>query len=171
MELSKVIKGRKSIRHFNEQKLNKKEIEDILEHAILSPSAHNRQPWHYIVIENKTKKEEIADLLLSKTDASTTMTCEVIKKCQALILVFADITEEVMDIQSVGASIENMILRAYDLNIGSLWIGYIVKIEKELQEMFHNNKRLIAAVALGYTDTYPNQRPRKTLEEVTEWYE
>ena len=85
-------------------------------------------------------------------------------------MVFADIEDDVMDIQSVGACIENMILRATDLGIGSLWVGYIVKLEKELQKLFNKDKKLIAGVALGYTDTNPKERPRKTLEEVLEWY-
>lgn len=63
-----------------------------------------------------------------------------------------------------------MILRARDLDVASLWIGYIIKIESELQRKFSLEKRLIAAVALGYTDYFPSKRPRKTLNEVCSWY-
>ena len=71
--------------------------------------------------------------------------------------------------QAVGAAVENMVLRARDLDVASLWIGYILRIEKELQKEFSTDKRLICAVALGYTDHFPSKRPRKTLEEVSEW--
>lgn len=171
MELNETIKLRRSIRNFNEKKVPKEIIEEILQAGILAPSAHNRQPWNFYVIENKEKREEIASILLAKTDLSTQRTCDVIKSCSALILVFADITNELMDVQSVGACIENMVLQATDLGIGSLWIGYITNIEKELQKIFNTNQKLIAGIALGYTDAYPSPRPRKTLEEVTHWYE
>ena len=42
MELSKVIEERRSVRHYNDKKLDRKIIEDILNNAILAPSAHNR---------------------------------------------------------------------------------------------------------------------------------
>jgi nitroreductase len=170
MEFSEVINNRRSIRHYNDKEVSTKDITTILQSGILSPSAHNRQPWHFIVVRDKLKKEEIANILKEKTDVSTTLTCEVIENCSAIILVFADITDELMDTQSIGACIENMILQATDLKIGSLWIGYIVKIEKELQEMFNCNKKLMATIALGYSDIFPKPRPRKTLDEVTVWY-
>ena len=92
------------------------------------------------------------------------------RECSALILVFAKIENELMDIQSIGACIENMLLTATDLNIGSLWIGYIVSIESALQSMFNTSDKLVAAIALGHTDKIPKPRPRKTLEECSTWY-
>lgn len=170
MELSKVMEERRSVRHYNDKKLNRKTIIDILNYGIMAPSAHNRQPWHFIVVEDQVKKENIASVLECSSDDPFILTCNVIRECSALVLVFADITDEVMDVQSVGACIENIVLRARDLDVASLWIGYILRIEKELQREFSCNKKLIAAVALGYTDHYPSKRPRKTLEEVSEWY-
>lgn len=170
MELSKVLEERRSVRHYNQLELKKELIEDILNYAILSPSAHNRQPWHFIVIRNQDLKREIGDLLQNKMGDIAQVTSNVIRESQALILVFADITEEIMDIVSVGACIENMILRARDLDIASLWIGYILDIEEELKNKFALDKQLISAVALGYTDHFPSKRSRKELNEVSEWY-
>ena len=170
MELSKVMEERRSVRHFNDKQVDRKTIEDILNYAILAPSAHNRQPWHFVVVQDQMKKWDIALLLNDYSDKSVSTTCDVIRDCSALVLVFADIEDEVMDIQSVGACIENMILRARDLDVASLWIGYILEIEKELQKEFSLEKKLIAAVGLGYTDHFPSKRPRKMIEEVTEWW-
>lgn len=87
-----------------------------------------------------------------------------------MILVFATIENEIMDIESLGASIENMLLEATNINVGTLWIGYILEVEKELQKIFKTDKKLISAIALGHFDKNPKPRPRKTMEEVTEWY-
>lgn len=170
MEFSKVIEERRSVRHYNKKKLDKKTVLDILNYAIMAPSAHNKQPWYFVVVENQEKKEEIAKMLLQSSADPVQVTCDVIKDCGVLILVFADIQDTIMDVQSVGAAISNITLRARDLDVASLWIGYILKIEEQLQKKFNLNKKLIAAVALGYTDHFPSKRPRKTLEEVSEWY-
>lgn len=170
MELKQAIENRRSIRHYKEVDLKKEQIQDILNYGVLAPSAHNRNPWRFIVIhENKELKKEIADTLRNKSDVSTNLTCEVIDNCSALVLVYAEIEEELFDVQSVGACIENMLLRATDLGIASLWIGYILKIEEELKIKFETDKKLVAAIALGYSDVSPKPRPRKSLEEVTIW--
>lgn len=171
MELSAVIENRRSIRHYINKEISKETIKDILNYGILAPSAHNRQPWHFIVIhENMDLKNAIADRLYQKIGEKGELTCEAIKNSSALILVFADIEHATFDIQSVGACIENLILRAYDLGVSSLWIGYILEIEEELQKEFNTDKKLIAAVTLGYSEHNPKPRPRKNLEEVSTWY-
>lgn len=170
MELIEAIETRRSIRHFNDKKLEKEKIIEILKAGILSPSAMNRQPWYFIIVNKEDLKNEISKKLLKK-NLLAAQTCEVMKKCQSLILVFASIEKDLMDIQSVGGCIENMCLRATDLGVGSLWIGFIASIESDLQKMFDCNKKIIAALALGHMDKIPKPRPRKSLEEVSVWYE
>ena len=63
METLKVIQERKSIRSYTSQKLSKELIEDILNCGRLAPSAKNRQPWYFVVVE-KNIKNKIADLML-----------------------------------------------------------------------------------------------------------
>ena len=65
MELSQVILDRRSVRHFNDKKLDRGIIEDILEFAILAPSAHNKQPWHFVVVQDQEEKSKISLLLSS----------------------------------------------------------------------------------------------------------
>ncbi len=170
MEFKEVINKRRSIRHFNGKTLNDATIKEILESAIIAPSAKNKQPWHFIVIKDQLLKKEIGDMLEHKSNIDTKLTCDVIRECQSLVLVFGKIEDNIMDVVSIGAAIENMILEATNLGVGSLWIGFIRQIEQELKEKFKNDDTLISAVALGYFDTLPNPRPRKTLEEVSKWY-
>lgn len=169
MELETVIKNRRSIRHYNEKEIEKRDIEKILECGILAPSAKNRQPWHFIVIkEDKDLKNKIGNLLEGWLPEAS-LTSEVIKTSDTIIMIYADIENTILDVQSVGACIENMILKATDLEISSLWIGYTLKIEEELKELLNTDKTLIATLALGYSDAKPKPRPRKTLDSVTEW--
>jgi len=171
METFEAIKERRSIRHFNNLEVSVSDLKKIIEAGILSPSGHNLQPWHYIIInKDKNLKNKIGDILEAHSGEEVLQTCNVIRECSSLILVFATITDEIFDIESVGASIENMLLTATDLNVGTLWIGYIINIEKELQKIFKTDKKLLAAIALGHFDRNPKPRPRKTMDEVTEWY-
>lgn len=169
MELEKVINNRRSIRHYIEKVIDKRDIESILESGILAPSAKNRQPWHFIIIKNDLNlKNEIASLLEEKIPQAE-LTSEVIKTCDTIIMVYADIENTILDVQSVGACIENMILKATDLNISTLWIGYTLQIEEELKELLNTDKTLIATLALGYSEEKPKPRPRKSLDSISIW--
>jgi len=133
METFEAIKERRSIRHFNNLEVSVSDLKKIIEAGILSPSGHNLQPWHYIIInKDKNLKNKIGDILEAHSGEEVLQTCNVIRECSSLILVFATITDEIFDIESVGASIENMLLTATDLNVGTLWIGYIINIENEV---------------------------------------
>lgn len=169
MELKNVIESRRSIRHYLKKELAKEDLEDILKCGILAPSAKNRQPWHFIIIkEDKDLKNKIANLLETKLTESA-LTSEVIRTCSAVIMVYADIENTILDVQSVGACIENMLLQSTDLGISSLWIGYTLEIAEELKELLNTDKTLIATIALGYSEVHPKPRPRKVLEEVIDW--
>jgi len=73
------------------------------------------------------------------------------------------------NIQSIGAAIENMILAATSLDIGSLWICDTIFAYKEISQWLGEERQLAAAVALGYADENPNERPRKTINDVVQW--
>ncbi len=74
--------------------------------------------------------------------------------------------DDVVDIQSVGASIQNMLLAAQDLGIGSLWMCDVFRAYKELSAWLGEEGEMIAAVALGYPAETPAARPRKPLLEI-----
>lgn len=62
---------------------------------------------------------------------------------------------EICDSLSIGAAIENMLLRAQQLGIGSLWIGNTCFAYKELTDYIGRSGQLVGAVALGYPDENP----------------
>ena len=71
---------------------------------------------------------------------------------------------ELVNTQSIGAAIQNMLLKAEDLSVGSLWIANTFFAYPELTAFLETEHQLVAAVALGYADEQPNARPRKPLE-------
>ena len=53
MELDVCIKGRRSVRAYKDEPVSKEQIETVLEAGVWAPTGMNRQPWKFIVIENK----------------------------------------------------------------------------------------------------------------------
>lgn len=191
------IYERRSIRKYLDKPIPKQEIADILQSGTLAPSSKNRQPWRYIVIEGKAKKEmlaafragiareENAEALLPQSRefiAGAKHTVEIMEQTPVVVFVvnalgrsvLAELTPEerifeICNIQSVSASIQNMLLAATKKGIGSLWICDIYFAYQELSEWLGAEGELIVAVAFGYPAETPPPRPRKRLEDVVEW--
>ena len=76
---------------------------------------------------------------------------------------------EICDSLSIGAFIQNMLLEAQSMGLGTLWIANTCFAYPELMEYLQTGEQLVGAVTLGYPDEEPAARPRKGLEEIVEW--
>jgi nitroreductase len=76
---------------------------------------------------------------------------------------------EESSLQSVSAAIQNMLLKAYSLGLGSLWICDIYYATKALTKHLSKPWTLVAAVTLGWPAEVPTPRPRKTVDDVSEF--
>ncbi len=186
MNTINAIKNRRSIRNFKTDKISKDIVEDILNCGRLAPSAKNRQPWYFVIVQDEMKNK-IADMMIDYTinnddtierkqlgyASSVNPTANVIKQAPILVLVFREKNDNwiIGDNLSIGACVENMCLRATDLGIGSLWIRDIVYVSEDVAKMLgHGDLELNCAVSLGIPNQNPKQRPRKDLKDIMEWY-
>lgn len=191
------IRDRRSIRKYKDTMPDRKVIDDILSAAVLAPSAKNRQPWKYIVYSGSEKdklimamerglnREQSGDALLPESalalpDAWNTL--RIMREAPIIVAVLntngrtpyenTDTDKrisEICDTLSIGASIQNMIIRACELGIGSLWIANTYFAYTELVDFIGTKCQLVSAIALGYADEAPAKRPRKNMEEVVEY--
>lgn len=158
----KEIKNRRSIRNYKDEKISKEELIDILSSGVLAPSAKNNQPWLFVVVSDEIKSL-IVDKMVSLYGKN--MTASVIDQVPYLILVY-NTSEQYFNHLSIGAAIENILLEATSRNLGTLWIGYIKKIEEYVNSLVDINYELVSAIAIGVKNEEVASRPRKDLDSV-----
>lgn len=201
MNTLETIAARRSIRKFSGQPVEREKITAALEAAILAPSAKNGQTWRFIVFEGEAKarmvsamQEGIANTSHGNlpTEARGPLLADASNSArimaQAPVVVFVINTRgnpldqpippalrvlELMNVQSISAAIQNLILAAADLGLGSLWIGNIFFAYQELNALLELGpyEEMMAAVALGYAAENPAPRPRKPLDTLVQWRE
>lgn len=193
----KSIYERRSIRKFKEKEVSVDLINQIIDAGRVAPSAKNRQPWKYIVFGNEHKQEllnvmeeglereekGITDLPESRNGIPDVRnTLRIMKEAPIIIMVLNqngkspflsvdtdDRITEICDTLSIGASIENMLLTAEEMGLGTLWIANACFAYKELVSYLNTEAQLVGAIALGYANESPAQRPRKKLDEIVEY--
>lgn len=186
MDIIKAIEERRSIRQFQNKILPKETIERLLELATKSPSGKNRQPWRFAVLQN-SKKDELVCIMKNasnlhkkqnKSIGSLDLSTNSIDEASAVVLVFnafSNFEEDynhyrlLTDTQSIGATVQTILLAAQEFELGTLWICDIFYCDKEICSWLNRRDELVAAVAIGYPNQVPYPRPRKPLEELIEW--
>ncbi|WP_294410741.1 nitroreductase family protein [uncultured Ruminococcus sp.] len=191
------IEERRSIRKYSTKPIDKELIDEIIGAALLAPSAKNRQPWKFIVYSESSKNELLnvmeKGLIKTKTELSQMPnseymlsdafnTLKIMRDAPTIIIIlntngcspftnidaFSRITE-ICDSLSIGAAVENMLLKATELKIGTLWIANTCFAYNELVEHIGTSSQLVGAVALGYPEESPFPRPRKSFDDVVEY--
>ena len=61
MDVVKAIKARRSVRKYKPESIPADKLEIILEAARLAPSAGNRQPWRFVVVQEMSRKNAVAE--------------------------------------------------------------------------------------------------------------
>jgi nitroreductase len=191
MNTFEAIEARKSIRKFKSDPVPADQIQKILKAATLAPSGKNKQPWRFFVIQGEEKRAEMVSVLRKgiaaakergESAGSSENSARIMEQAPVTIFVFnpygifpwqehstGQIFTELVDIQSTGAAIQNMLLAAQDLGLGTLWICDVFYAYEELCEWLGEKTEMVAAISLGYADESPAPRPRKTVEDVTRW--
>jgi F420 biosynthesis protein FbiB-like protein len=59
-ELLDFMRARRSLRRYRKEQVPREWIERLLEAAVWAPSAHNRQPWRFVIIDKEATKERLA---------------------------------------------------------------------------------------------------------------
>jgi len=189
------LKNRRSIREYTTKKVSPRVLDTILKAATWAPSAHNAQPWRFIVIKDSAQKLKLAEAMarrwkrdltkngLSEKNRENLAKASVERFWSAPIVIIACLTmvemnhyldmrrqriEFLMAIQSVAAAIENMLLAAHAMGLGACWFCAPLFCPKTVRKVLKipPNLEPQALITVGYPADRPLTPPRKPLKEI-----
>ncbi len=121
------IMTRTSIRDYTADSIKKTDIEVLLKAAMAAPSAGNKQPWRFVVVESRTMLDTIGTNFGSMKMAA---------KAPLAIMVCGDLEatfpEDDRDywIEDTSAAMENLLLAAHSIGLGAVWCGIYPKADR-----------------------------------------
>lgn len=171
METLKTIFTRKSVRQFAEKRVPEETMRKILAAGMSGPSCVNARMWSFLVVRDRETLLKMAEVNGKAADP--------LKNADFGILVCGDMERaftKALDYWIIDGSIaaQNMILAAWDLGVGSVWLGTYPQEEKVngQAELFHLPKAIIphSIIAFGYPAS-PAAEERDLFEEDRVHYE
>lgn len=151
MQVMDAIKERRTIRKYQQKQIERSILEDLVDGARLAPSAANRQPLEYLVVDDPGLLDKVFETLKWAGYIKPEGDPKEGEKPVAYIIVL--INKEVgvsKPHKDCGAAIQNILLGAYSYGIGSCWIGSVDR--KQLKESLSipDKYEIDDVVALGY---------------------
>ena len=157
MQFKDVVMGRKSIRAYKKDKVSKETLYEVLTLASRAVSGENMQPWEFYVITNNSIMNEIRSFVPYFNYNSSLM----IVVCGNTS---RSITKNDNDfwIQDCSSAVENILLTATSLNLGTVWCGLYPVIERsnKIKQLLKCPNDIIpmALIHVGYPDEEKEER-------------
>jgi len=151
------IMQRRSIRKYATRAISDEDLRTILEAGRQAPSAANRQPWHFIVVQGENQKRRLAEACSGQTW---------IADAAAIIagLGKPGVSEKWYPVD-VAIAMENMILAATALGYGTCWIGAFEEGKVRSVLGVPEEVSVVALTPVGVPAEKPDRRPRMPMEE------
>jgi len=162
MNVFEAIKTRRSVRKYKPQPIPEGHLRQIVTAAQLAPSAGNRQPWRFIVVQDAETKKKLGVIARNQTWMSD---AGVVVAALAMDRKNPEVYERWAE-RDVMTAVEHMVLAAWELGYGACWIGAFN--EEQVKELLNVPKEMTVIVLLpiGVPDQVPEPRGRKGLEEL-----
>jgi len=190
--LLQIIEHRRSARIYKTGKVSEAQLETILEAARWAPSGANTQPWEFVITRDRKKMKRVREIYAQEwrqRKIEDPVHYKGIKKdyvgdVSVLVLVCGDprtklvylTTRQPSDREklfqaSIANAVQQMMLAAASMNLGTVWVSVREEVEAELRELFKvpNDLRLLWVVPIGHARSWPKAKRRRPVSSFTHY--
>lgn len=187
MTTLEAIKTRRSTRRFSDKPVELEKLDKIVSAGRYAPSGGNSQTCHFIVVRNRevlAKLAELAQAAFAKMEITEGMYKSIANSIRAskkggyvfhydpdTLIIVANQKDYGNNIADCACALENMMISANELDLGSVWINQLkwlnedeTLLEYERLLGLEENERIYGALAVGYADSEDGLPCRKPLE-------
>lgn len=187
-----IIEERQSIRAYKGKEIAPVLLRQILEAGLRAPSPKNRQPWHFVVLFPGNVRDRLLQRIRQsvaekaaqnpgRQDIAMALdSVQILSQAPILVLVcyrpetaqnhddgvcwpMAATDLETVELMSVGAAAENMLLKAQELGLGGLWCADILYAYRTIMEELKLKYPVVSALCFGYPAQQPSISPRDSV--------
>ena len=173
-DLMEIIKGRRSIRKYQEKEVPEDALRKILESIQWSPSWANTQCWEVVVVKDAAQKSKLADVLpggnpAAKAVANAPVVLCLCAKLESSGYYKGKVTTKFGDwfLFDTGIAAQSLCLTAHDLGLGTVIVGLLDHDKTKTVLGLGEGYEVVALIPLGYPNHAPSAPKRKEIEAFT----
>ncbi len=173
METARAIKGRRSIRRFQERDIPDSVLKELLGLAIHAPSSMNGQPWRFIVVRAKGTKERLVEIKNRYCpEEKKEYSADFLLNAPVIIVVCVERgRSHEREVENGVLATANLMLGAFAAGLGSVYLSAYrtadPSVSREIRELLNipADMEPITIIPLGYPDEVPEAKVLVPLEE------
>jgi nitroreductase len=136
-----LLKQRRSIRNFTQEAVTDEQVSRLLEAAMAAPTAHNLQPWQFIIVRDRATRAALAETHEFSAPLREAAVC-------------SDSSSAVHWLEDACVAAENILIEAVDLKLGCTWVAVYPHIDHEAYVRgvlsIPEHIRVICLIPVGY---------------------
>lgn len=173
-EVMKAIFERRSVRQYSDEQVPEEVMHTILKAGVMAPSAMNKQPWRFSIVQDRKKIQEygmksaelcrqagIEEKVGFRLDGK-----RIFFNAPTMVAVSADRDWD-WKRDDCNLAIQNMFIAAQSLGIGSCWIGFGISLDNDPEARSElgvpENEEIIATLIFGYPKAPHTQVPEREV--------
>jgi len=160
------IAGRRSVRNFLKDDVPKEALDKIIEAMRLAPSAGNLQSRFFYFVRNTEKRAQLSKAAHNQRHVAEAPVCIVACTDERISQKYGQQGVDVYSLIDVAAAVENSMLVAHSLGLGTCWIGAMDEAEVKRILDIPNHLRPISMIPLGYPASRPKMPARKETKDI-----
>ncbi len=178
MDFFTTVEKRRSIRKYQDKEVKEEIIKKVIDAGRLAPTGGNMQPWEFIIVKEKANINRITDATFIGFDKESSMKQDWLRNAPALIVVCVDFKRTIARYGEMGrkialfdnaAAIENMLLAATALELGSCWVSGFDTEELKRVMGIDGQVEPISILPLGYPEYIPGRPNRFSYNEIVHY--
>ncbi len=185
ISLFEAVNTQRAIRHFTTEPVSDEDVRTILQSAIQAPNGGNRQQWHFLVVRDQESKRRLGQWYLKAWEVAVNDDMRPMQPYRSggdlgnnlpdtpVVIVVCQKSSATPSGSSIFPAVQNLMLAARGLGLGTVLTTLHTAYEKEVKEYFGipDDVETVAMIPIGYPGqgerfSRPRRRP---LEEVTSY--
>lgn len=158
MDVFEAIRTRRSVREYSPEPIPNEKLEAIFQAARVAPSAGNRQPWRFVVVQDLNRKRALAEAANNQT---------FLEDAAVIVAAVGDSEASIRwHDKDPMIALEHMVLAATALGYGTCWIGAFDEDAVKRLLKIPAKMKVVALLPIGIPSETPAPSPRKKLSEI-----
>jgi F420 biosynthesis protein FbiB-like protein len=182
---------RRSIRRYDDRTVSRRVLDKIIQIAATAPSAHDNQPWRFVVVESVEIRRQLVKQMAQVFDRDlaaqhvpdserlrrVNRSLRLLGEAPSIIVVYLSSQEnrqkeeETMDVQGVAVATGYLLLAATAAGLGACWYAAPLFCPETVNEVLGMDvgERPQALITLGYPAETPTMKDKKDLAEIVSY--
>lgn len=163
MEVQEAIRKRSSIRAYEDRPIPEELLNSVLEAARLAPSGRNSQTWKFVVVRDAALRQALGYASGGQPHVHAAPVIIAAVATEPDVYMPCGVPTYPVDL---AIAIDHMMLAAFDLGLGTCWIGAFSQEKVKEHLGIPENLKVVSLLILGYPAEKGRPKVRKALEEI-----